>query len=62
MNTQYVLANDIDLTFDDVVVSESESQSSVPENLRPTQAMQDKFTQNCIDLGILIKKSDWYRK
>jgi len=52
MKEQYILKNDIDLTFNDVITSDDENQSNISENLRPTQAMQDKFMQNCVDLGI----------
>lgn len=55
MKQQYVLKNDINLTFDDYVTPETENQSTVPVNLHPTESMQEKFMQNCVDCGILVK-------
>jgi len=52
MKTEYKLKMNIDLTFDDVLL-ENEEQYEVSEDLRPTQAMQDRFLQNCVKLGIL---------
>ena len=53
MKPQYVLKNDLDLTFDDVTTPETENQAAVPTNLHPTEAMQEKFMQNCADVGIV---------
>lgn len=46
----------IDLTFDGTIISEDEKQSNVPENLRPTPAMQNRFIENCIEKGVLVKR------
>jgi hypothetical protein len=54
MEGQYSLANGVDLTFDDVDMPKSEKNPEISEKLRPTQAMQERFMQNCIDMGILI--------
>lgn len=52
MKTKYKLKNDLDLTFDEISIK-NEDISEVPEHLRPTQAMQDRFLQNCFDRGLL---------
>lgn len=53
MSTRHELLDDTDLTFDDVIVAETENQVEIPENLIPTSSMQDRFMQNCVDMGIL---------
>ena len=53
MKEQHRLINDIDLTFGDIIISETEDQVVIPENLRPTEAMQARFMQNCLKEGIL---------
>jgi len=53
MKTEYKLKSDyIDLTFDEVSL-EDEDQFEDSEDLRPTEAMQARFLQNCVDLDIL---------
>ena len=53
MEGQYSLVNGVDLTFDDVDMPKNEKISEISEKLRPTQAMQDRFMKNCVDMGIL---------
>lgn len=53
MKKQYSLTNDTDLTLADVDTSKNVENVEVSGNLRPTQAMQDHFMQNCVDMGIL---------
>ena len=53
MSNQYQLTNATDLTFDDVIISENEDQVEIASNLQPTEAMQEQFMQNCVDMGIL---------
>jgi len=52
MQAKYKLKNEMDLTFDEISI-ENENISKVPEHLRPTEAMQERFLQNCVDCGIL---------
>jgi len=53
MSTKYELIDNTDLTFDEVTIHRNENQEQIPENLMPTSAMQDRFMQNCVDMGIL---------
>lgn len=53
MGNQYKLTNAIDLTFDDVIISDNEDQAEIPSDLQPTEAMQERFMKNCVNMGIL---------
>lgn len=59
MKNKYVLTagHDMDLTFDDIIISDEENQETVPENLHPTDAQQEKFIQNCVQKGILMRQN-----
>ena len=56
MKSEYTLKNDLDLTLDDNETLEVDEKSTVSEKLRPTEAMQEKFMQNCVEKGILVEK------
>ena len=43
----------VDLSFDDVEIDEVIE--DVPEALQPTEAMQERFLENCVEMGILEK-------
>ena len=54
MKEQYALVTVMDLTFDDDTIPENENQVKIPENLCPTEAMQERFMRNCAELGIFV--------
>ncbi len=56
MKNQYELNTKIDLSLDDVQMSDKEEYFTISRDLQPTEAMQSRFIQNCVDLGVLIKK------
>ncbi len=55
MNNEYELVSDLNLTLGAEDLPITEHQQEMPEYLRPSAEMQDKFMQNCVALGILRK-------
>jgi len=51
MSTEYELVNDIDLTLGSSDIADNN------DHLQPSQAMQDNFIKNCVELGILREKT-----
>jgi hypothetical protein len=53
METKFVLIDNIDLTFDDVIEENDSIQEENCDNLYPNRQMIDKFLQNCADLDVI---------
>lgn len=53
MKKQYSPTSDTDLTFDGVNVQDDEENVENSANSRPNAVMQERFMQNCVEVGIL---------